>query len=710
MSYKLVIKGQSENAEFPAVDSAEIPRLALYDGTYIPLVEDDGSDGTTLKVRIDDKVYRIESGGKFTDWEFLLQAWSTVENGRLAVNSDFEIFYATPSNTTGVYTELHQAVREVKAKQNIQAYLQEGNGNYVDWRDYTANARIAGATTSGVYRLVLARLKNKKMNFTECVLVSYTDDSNYVKFHINSAGAVSNAGQYVSVSFASGVNISIPPFAGKVKIVKDNSLIMTAMCDYGFTYNSSSAGVYGVFLQAYEEIALPEFEFMWQYEYSGEKGMLCGNPKTGIEYAKLPYDGFNGQLLKQLCPTTYRAPFRVSGQAGGEYQVTAHIITIANGEGLKICEMHQLVLSGGNVGCIEGFMIDGDVRNLITVTAQYVRPRSPFTNTESLQYNSASNITFWGMSSMLFTPLNDSPFPVVYETEVGAGADWNVACANARTYFNSKPSYAVTTQLAEDVRCGDVGVLPEYSSYAQNYLVSQTFPAYNTRYDRLIIARKDVKYPGCEMAFLWYTGGPTEACIVKQTNEQIIHATTMTGDFITIANSQSITIAAFTGVIKYKLNGNPMITMDASNGLSLTMSTDLNGISAFFCYPDVPNKYVEYTAGFSADTRVRTTFKNAPKKSVTGAVGSGTSWGIWVLYDNNDAPSTAVVHDIDMKQGAGTWYNVRTNSSTNHDSSTTYNITGAGSIQGGMDAGDAQFTADTFEALAQKVRQYFDSH
>ena len=66
MSYKLVIKGQSENAEFPAVDSAEFPRMTLYDGTYIPLVEDDGSDGTTLKVRIDDKVYRIKKGNQ---WE-----------------------------------------------------------------------------------------------------------------------------------------------------------------------------------------------------------------------------------------------------------------------------------------------------------------------------------------------------------------------------------------------------------------------------------------------------------------------------------------------------------------------------------------------------------------------------------------------------------------------------------------------------------------
>ena len=105
MSYKLVIKGQSENAEFPAVDSAEFPRMTLYDGTYIPLVEDDGSDGTTLKVRIDDKVYRIKNDTAwevFFDFEF---SNSGVYVGMLAaVDNNFNITAFNRTNNRAEFT------------------------------------------------------------------------------------------------------------------------------------------------------------------------------------------------------------------------------------------------------------------------------------------------------------------------------------------------------------------------------------------------------------------------------------------------------------------------------------------------------------------------------------------------------------------------------------------------------------------------------
>ena len=450
---------------------------------------------------------------------------------------------------------------------------------------------------------------------------------------------------------------------------------------------------------------LPDFELIWQYQYVQNTGMICGSPDTGLMFNALPSAEFSGKLLKQVYPSVYKKQFIIAGKPGGEYQVYQMIVTMTNMDGHKLCYAKQL---GLNNSVVHHFFTTGDVRSTSSCPIRYVRPSAPFDNTSQWGYSSQYDISYFGVSASLIAPIyQEPPCKFVYEA-----ADFyvNNAIVAAKAYFDSLPEYAVKAVEAEDVRYGDVGILGDYATYTKNAIVSQTFPARNAAYDRLIIARKDVKYPGCEMAFVWYTGGPTEACIVKQTNEHIPHATTMTGDFMTIANGTSITINQFDGVLKYKVGNDDMVTRDMSSSSLTIQLSNIMGLSCFFCYPNVPNKYVEYTAGFSESTLVRTTFKNAPKKSVTGAVGSGTSWNIWVLYDNNDTPSTAIVHDIDMKQGAGTWYNVRTNSSTNHDSSTTYNITGAGSIQGGMDAGDAQFTAGTFEELAQKVRQYFDSH
>lgn len=452
---------------------------------------------------------------------------------------------------------------------------------------------------------------------------------------------------------------------------------------------------------------LPDFEFIWQYQYVRNTGMICGNPDTGLMFKALPSSEFRGKMLKQLCSTTYRAPFSVIGTPdGNQYHIYRENVTVTNGEGLRVCYGYQLSVGGAGVGTT-GLLFDGDVRTLITVTYQSIRDYAPFTSTASLMYDSTNNITYCDVGNAVGPIVQNPPFVKVWE---GTANIWSYALSAARTYFNSKPNYAVTTQLAEDVRCGDVGVLPEYSSYAQNYLVSQTFPARDAAYDRLVIARKDVKYPGCEMAFVWYTGGPTEACIVKQNNEHVLHSATMTGDFMTIANGSTVTINQFDGVLKYKVGNDDMVTRDmSSSSLTINMA-NIMGISCFFCYPNVPNKYVIYqgiAAGNVTDNRY--TFKGAPKSAVTIAYTTdSTNWNYGVAYDGSI--SATVTYDMDYKNTNNVWVNTRTNVNANHQSSNTYKIIGkTGAFTSTYSQNDAQFTGTSFEDVAQKVRQYFDS-
>lgn len=99
-SAKLVIKGQGGNAEFPAVAEADFPRLALFDGSYIPLVEDDGSDGPTLKVKLNGKVYRLESG---ISWEILFDVSFNNQLKMIAVidsKYNIAVFNATDDTIT----------------------------------------------------------------------------------------------------------------------------------------------------------------------------------------------------------------------------------------------------------------------------------------------------------------------------------------------------------------------------------------------------------------------------------------------------------------------------------------------------------------------------------------------------------------------------------------------------------------------------------
>lgn len=97
---KLVIKGQGGNAEFPAVVEADFPRLALFDGSYIPLVEDDGSDGPTLKVKLNGKVYRLKSG---VSWEILFDVSFNNQLKMIAVidsKYNIAVFNATDDTIT----------------------------------------------------------------------------------------------------------------------------------------------------------------------------------------------------------------------------------------------------------------------------------------------------------------------------------------------------------------------------------------------------------------------------------------------------------------------------------------------------------------------------------------------------------------------------------------------------------------------------------
>lgn len=453
---------------------------------------------------------------------------------------------------------------------------------------------------------------------------------------------------------------------------------------------------------------LPDFEVMWAYQYGNNAGMISGNPDTGLAYNYKPYSEFKGKMLKQLCSTTYRTPFSVIGTPdGNQYHIYRENVTVTNGEGLRVCYGYQLSVDGAGVGTT-GLLFDGDVRTLITVTYQSIRDYAPFTNTATLMYDSTNNITYCDVGNAVGPIVQNPPFVKVWE---GTGNIWSFALSAARTYFNSKPNYAVTTELAEDVRCGDVGILPAYSSYAQNYLISQTFPARTGAYDRLILARKDVIYPKCEMAFIWYAESGMEACIIKQNNDHKAHNTTITGDFITIANAQSITIAAFAGKIKYKLNNNQMITMDASNGLTLT-ANDIQGISAFFCYPDVPYQYTLYKgiAG-GALTDFRVTFKGTNKNAITCAYkynAEATDWTLAVCTRSSE--SNSVVCDIEYKGTNDVWIVSRQNVSTGTHTSSTYGIRAYTNPFSGQTHGDVMIYADTFEEMAQLAKAYFDSH
>lgn len=450
---------------------------------------------------------------------------------------------------------------------------------------------------------------------------------------------------------------------------------------------------------------LPDFELIWQYHYNNNKGMISGSPDTALTFNALPSAEFSGKLLKQVYPSVYKNQFIIAGKPGGEYQVYQMIVTMTNMDGHKLCYAKQL---GLNNSVVHHFFTTGDMRSTSSCPIRYIRPSAPFDNTSQWAYSSQYDISYFGVSASLIAPIyQEPPCKFVYEA-----ADFyvNNAIVAAKAYFDSLPEYAVKAVEDEDVRYGDVGVLSDYASYTKNTIVSQTFPAYNTRYDRLIIARKDVKYLGCEMAFLWYTGGPTEACIVKQNNEQIIHATTMTGDFITIANGSTITINQFDGVLKYKVGNDDMVTRDmSSSSLTINMANIL-GISAFFCYPNVPNKYVIYqgiAAGNVTDNRY--TFKNAPKSAVTIAYTTdSTNWNYGVAYDSSiDA---TVTYDLDYKSN-GVWVNTRSNVNANHQSSNTYRIIGkTGAFTSTYSQNDAQFIGTSFEDVAQKVRQYFDSH
>ena len=105
-SAKLVIKGKDGNVEFKAVETAEFPRVAFSEGSYYPLVEDDGSEGATLKVRVGNKVYRLKPNT--TDWEVFFDfefSNSGVYVGMLAaVDNNFNITAFNRTNNRAEFT------------------------------------------------------------------------------------------------------------------------------------------------------------------------------------------------------------------------------------------------------------------------------------------------------------------------------------------------------------------------------------------------------------------------------------------------------------------------------------------------------------------------------------------------------------------------------------------------------------------------------
>ena len=170
--YKLVIKGRDGNAEFPAEVSADYPRLTLYDDTYIPLVEDDGSAGPTLKVRLDDKVYRIK-GEAQEMWEVWWQWRFESISGQMMVRAGFvgdakNTIFETLDGILAKYEANGQTpvFSAFSAKKNLVATTGNVSAIQTPFISYSAGADLPDGPTSGYDYFVIAKEKlSTKMPF-----------------------------------------------------------------------------------------------------------------------------------------------------------------------------------------------------------------------------------------------------------------------------------------------------------------------------------------------------------------------------------------------------------------------------------------------------------------------------------------------------------------------------------------------------------------
>lgn len=114
---KLVVKGQSEKVEFQAVKTADFPRIAFPEGSYYPLIEDDGSNGTTLKIKINNVIYRLKNPS--FEWEAYFDFEYSSVKLLAVVDSDYNVavlnktdnraafsskFFSRPSQTRTLYS------------------------------------------------------------------------------------------------------------------------------------------------------------------------------------------------------------------------------------------------------------------------------------------------------------------------------------------------------------------------------------------------------------------------------------------------------------------------------------------------------------------------------------------------------------------------------------------------------------------------------
>ena len=162
---KLVIKGRSENAEFPSVASADYPRIALADGSYIPLAEDDSSAGATLKIRLGDKIYRpyVEQPATGADWEVSMSYAFSPAFGLVSVDSNYEAQYLLGGVTgRGVIdrdllkSDMYQNGRTQFSANQALVARQGNTGSLSSFSAYAENDVIQ-TYTSGYEQIVVAK-------------------------------------------------------------------------------------------------------------------------------------------------------------------------------------------------------------------------------------------------------------------------------------------------------------------------------------------------------------------------------------------------------------------------------------------------------------------------------------------------------------------------------------------------------------------------
>lgn len=254
---KLVIKGKDGNVEFKAVETAEFPRIAFSEGSYYPLVEDDESEGATLKVRIGDKVYRLK---KDKQWEAYFDVNFTdlssyITQLMVIIDDSYNVLLYDPANSKPLFTstylkrvgnerKLYAATNEYahgpwNAEYSIAQtpYAEISNGNGVgNGSGYYTQMVISTSLSSPTLpfaEVCFAWMYGTTQTYSQACIFNPNKRKNYPWQSYQTYGC---CGEYINTLF--GYNTShtfnlknTVLFAGKVRIIKLNNSGSTSITD-----------------------------------------------------------------------------------------------------------------------------------------------------------------------------------------------------------------------------------------------------------------------------------------------------------------------------------------------------------------------------------------------------------------------------------------------------------------------------------------------